>query len=146
MDKTFSAEFLLNIHRELEIKAPAAAVFDSILEQCGPAMATPDGKSLQMKLEAWPGGRWFRDTGHNTGHMWGHVQVIKPPTLLELCGPMFMSYPVMSHIQYRVSEKNGMSTLSFTHRAMGEITAEHREGVQMGWEMMVNQIKQRAER
>ena len=46
-----------------------------------------------MVIEPWPGGRWYRDLGNNAGHLWGHVQVIKPPTLLELCGPMFMSFP-----------------------------------------------------
>ena len=25
-----------------------------------------------MKLEAWPGGRWFRDLGDGNGHLWGH--------------------------------------------------------------------------
>ena len=41
-----------------------------------------------MKIEPWPGGRWYRDLGNNAGHLWGHVQVIKPPTLLEICGPL----------------------------------------------------------
>jgi hypothetical protein len=45
-----------------------------------------------MILEQWPGGRWSRDHGNGIGHLWGHVQVIKPPVLLELSGLMFMSY------------------------------------------------------
>ncbi len=32
---------------------------------------------MPMKLEAWPGGRWFRDLGDGNGHLWGHVQAIK---------------------------------------------------------------------
>ena len=41
---------------------------------------------MPFKLEAWPGGRWFRDLGNNAGHLWGHVRVIKPPALLEISG------------------------------------------------------------
>ena len=54
---------------------------------------------MPMVLEEWPGGRWFRDLGSGQGHLWGFVQVIKPPTLIEIQGPMFMSYPVAGHVQ-----------------------------------------------
>ena len=146
MDTTLPADFLLNVHREIQIDAPIAIVFDALIEQSGTGLTGPDGKSMQLKLEAWPGGRWFRDLGNNTGHLWGHVQVIKPPTLLEICGPMFMSYPVAAHIQYRLTEKAGVTTLALTHRAIGEIAAEHRAGVGMGWEKILGQIKDRARR
>jgi hypothetical protein len=84
--------------------------------------------------------------GNNTGHFWGHVQVIKPPTILELCGPMFMSYPVASHVQYRLVETDGKTKLSLTHRAIGLIAAEHRAGVVMGWTYIINQIKAKSAR
>jgi hypothetical protein len=29
--------------------------FAALLEQLGPGNETPDGKSLNMKIEAWPG-------------------------------------------------------------------------------------------
>jgi len=134
----------LFIQQEIQIDAPAKAVFEAILEQYGPGFADMEGKSLNLKLEAWPGGRWFRDLGNNTGHFWGHVQVIKPPTLLEINGPMFMSYPAASHLQYRVAEKNGKSLLTLTHRAFGEIPPEHKEGVQKGWQTILSRIAERA--
>ena len=59
---------------------------------------------MQMILEQWPGGRWFRDRGNGIGHLWGHVQVIKPPVLLELSGPLLMSYPAMNHIEVRLDQ------------------------------------------
>jgi hypothetical protein len=71
---------------------------------------------MPMKIELWPGGRWYRDLGNNTGHLWAHVQVIKPPKLLELCGPMFMSYPATNHVQYRLVEEAGKTRLTLTHR------------------------------
>jgi hypothetical protein len=144
MATTLPAENVLHIHQEIEIAAPIATVFESMLEQIGPGADRPDGQPMPMKLEAWPGGRLFRDLGNNTGHFWGHVQVIKPPTLLEIIGPMFMSYPVMSHVQYRLTEQGRSTLLSLTHRAIGEIDPEHRKGVNMGWTHILARIKQRS--
>lgn len=137
-------EFVLHIEKEIDIAAPAAAVFEALLEQLGPGADRPDGTPMPMKLEAWPGGRWYRDLGNNAGHFWGNVQVIKPPNLLEITGPMFMSYPVMSHVQYRVKEQSGGSKLVVLHRAIGDIAAEHRQGVNKGWEHILSRIRGRA--
>jgi hypothetical protein len=64
----------LEMTRDEEIAAPIEVVFETILEQMGELNETPDGAPLPMKIEPWPGGRWFRDLGNNTGHLWGHVQ------------------------------------------------------------------------
>lgn len=148
MDKTLASpeNFTLRIEREIQINAPASIVFESILEQSGPGFVTPEGKSMQLKLEAWPGGRWYRDLGNNAGHFWGLVQVIKPPTLLEITGPMFMSHPVISHLQYRLTETAGSTRLALIHRAFGEIPAEFRQDIDKGWDRILNQIKNRARR
>ncbi len=94
----------MEIVKEEEIAAPIDVVFETILEQMGPENRNPGGP-MPMKLEAWPGGRWFRDLGNNAGHYWGTVQAIKPPALLEICGPLFMSYPAMSNVQYRLRKR-----------------------------------------
>src|ERR1700722_1839807 len=129
--KVAAAIQTLNIVKERQIAAPMDVVFETLLEPHGPLAA------MALKLEAWPGGRWYRDLGDNAGHLWGHVQVIKPPKLLEICGPMFMSYPVASHLQYRLVEKDGGTQLTLTHQAIGLITPEHMEGVNKGWGEMV---------
>ncbi len=143
---TVPSELLLHIHQEVHIAAPPRVAFEALLEQLGPANDTPDGQPLALRLEAWPGGRWFRDLGGNAGHLWGHVQVIKPPTLLEICGPMFMSYAAMNHVQYRLTEARGGTLLALTHRAFGEIAPDHRTGVSMGWGHMMKRIVERAMR
>ena len=122
-----------------EIAAPADIVFESILEQMGPMNATPE-KPMPMKLEAWPGGRWFRDLGDNTGHFWGVVQAIKPPSLLEIHGPLFMSTPAVSNLQYRLKEENGVTQLHFVHRAMGW-TGDASLGIDSGWGNMMQRIR-----
>lgn len=136
---------LLCIEKEVLIAAPVEIAFESLLEELGPANEIPGGKSMPMVLEAWPGGRWFRDLGHNNGHFWGHVQVIKAPTLLEIVGPLFMSYPSANHVQYRLTTEGIGTKLKLTHRAWGEIAAEHREGVDQGWGYKVERVKLLAE-
>jgi uncharacterized protein YndB with AHSA1/START domain len=135
----------LNVVKEIEIAASPETVFESILEEMGPGSVLPDGKPFPMKVEAWPGGRWYRDLGNNTGHLWGHVQVIKPPALLEICGPMFMSYPAASHVQYRLTAEGDGTRLKLTHRALGLIPQEHREGVVEGWSHGLKRIRDIAE-
>ena len=129
----------LHVVKEVLIAAPADVVFQTILEPHGPM------KEMGMKLEPWPGGRWFRDLGNNTGHLWGHVQVIKPPTLLEIWGPMMMSYPAVNHVQYRLTAERSGTLLSFVHRGMGLILPQHREGMPKGWDHWTDRIRQRAE-
>jgi uncharacterized protein YndB with AHSA1/START domain len=137
----------LEVLKDEEIAAPIDIVFETILEQMGPFNETPDGVSLRMKLEAWPGGRWFRDFGDNTGHLWGHVQAIKPPTLLEIYGPLFMSTPATSNVQYRLTEENGVTRVRFAHRAIGQIPENIHDGVGVngGWTHQITRIREAAE-
>jgi uncharacterized protein YndB with AHSA1/START domain len=134
------------IRKEIEIDAPIEVSFAAVLEELGPGSVMPDGKPFPMKIEPWPGGRWYRDLGNNTGHLWGHVQVIKPPTLLEICGPMPMSYPAANHVQYRLKAEGGRTRVTLLHRAMGLIPAEHRDGMPEGWEHGLKRVRELAER
>jgi uncharacterized protein YndB with AHSA1/START domain len=134
------------IHQEVQVDAPIETTFQSLLDELGPDSQMPNGQSLAMKLEPWPGGRWYRDLGNNAGHLWGHVQVIKPPTLLEIIGPMPMSYPAVNHIQYRLKEEGGKTSLTFVHRAMGLLLPEHRDGMPQGWQHWLGRVRDLAER
>ena len=131
------------IVKDEEIAAPINIVFETILEQMGPFNSTPE-KSMPMKLEAWPGGRWYRDLGEDTGHFWGLVQAIRAPSLLEICGPLFMSTPAVSNIQYRLTEESGLTRVRFVHRAMGWI-GEAERGVDTGWTDLITRIRKAAE-
>ena len=136
----------LEIKREEHIAAPIEIVFETVLEHLGPHMETGPRSPLPMTLEACPGGRWFRDLGNSAGHLWGHVQVIKPPVLLEICGPFCMSYPAMNHLQYRLTEVGNETHLALHHRAVGHIIAEHRDGMPQGWAHDMAMIRVAAER
>jgi Activator of Hsp90 ATPase homolog 1-like protein len=135
----------LNITQEIEVRAPMDVTFAALLEQIGPGNDTPDGKPMPLKIEPWPGGRWYRDLGGDNGHFWGHVQAIKRPTLLEITGPLFMSYPAVSNVQYRLSEQDGGTLIKFHHTALGLIQDEHREGTVKGWTHIHARVRARAE-
>jgi Activator of Hsp90 ATPase homolog 1-like protein len=136
----------ISISNEIEIEAPIEIAFEAMLEEIGPGGEMPGGKPFPRVIEPWPGGRWYRDLGDNSGHLWGHVQVIKPPILLELCGPMFMAFPAVNHVQYRLTADGEGTRLNFTHRAMGPIPEEVREGVGHGWDHSLKRIAEIASR
>lgn len=140
----------LEIREEVLIAAAPDIAFQALLDELGPGSVMPDGRPFPMRIEPWPGGRWYRDLGeaggHQYGHLWGHVQVIKAPTLLELTGPMPMSYPAINHVQYRLKAESANTRLTLLHRAMGLIPAEHREGMPEGWKHALGRIKAVAER
>jgi hypothetical protein len=103
-----------------------------------------------MKLEAWPGGRWYRDLGeaggHPYGHLWGHVQVIKAPVLLELTGPMMMSFAAINHLQYRLVPEGNGTRLMIVHRAIGIIPPDLSAGMSLGWDHGLARVRLIAER
>jgi uncharacterized protein YndB with AHSA1/START domain len=138
-------DFTLDVEQHIEIKASPEKVFPAMLHNFGKGNTRPDGESLQLELEAKPGGRWYRDRGNGIGHLWGFVQVIKAPELLELSGPMFMSYPALNHVELKVTKTPAGSKVTLRHRALGMIDPEHRKGVNTGWKHMLEQLKKASE-
>jgi len=139
-------ELTLTITQQIQVNAPLDATFAALLEEMGPHNEGPDGTPLPMKIEARPGGRWYRDLGHDNGHLWGHVQAIKRPTLLEITGPLFMSYATISNLQYRLTPVDGGTLVSFKHSAMGLILDEHRAGLGSGWAPLLDRVRRAAEK
>jgi len=134
-------EMTLDLEQHVEVKADIGDVFKGVLHRFGEGSTNLNGESLQMTLEPWPGGRWFRDRGNGIGHLWGHVQVIKPPVLLELSGPMFMSYPALNHVELRLEQVTGGTKVSLRHRSIGLLDAAHREGIGKGWSHYLDNIR-----
>ena len=135
----------LTIDKEIQVKAPIDVTFAALLEQLGPSNETLDGKSLSMKIEAWPGGRWYRDLGEDNGHFWANVKAIMRPTLLEFAGPLFASFPFVSSVQYRLSEVDGGTLIKFRHAALGIVPEGQKAGMDKGWNSMHERVRQHAE-
>jgi uncharacterized protein YndB with AHSA1/START domain len=138
-------DLTLNLNQEIHVRAPLETTFAALLEQIGPENDTPEGKPMPMKIEPWPGGRWFRDLGGDNGHFWGNVQAIKRPTLLEITGPLFLSYPVISNVQYRLAEVDGGTLITFRHSALGFIPDDIKSGMTRGWTHIHDRVRQKAE-
>jgi uncharacterized protein YndB with AHSA1/START domain len=136
----------LSISEEVHIQAPIAATFAALLEELGPSNKGQNNVPMPMTLEAWPGGRWFRDLGDGNGHLWGHVQAIKRPTLLEITGPLMMSFGVASNLQYRLREENGGTSIALRHSALGLFPDGYREALGQGWPLLVERIRRRVEK
>jgi uncharacterized protein YndB with AHSA1/START domain len=139
-------DLVLDIEQHVEIKASPEKVFPAVLFRFGEGSTREDGQSMQLTIEPKPGGRWYRDRGNGIGHLWGFVQVIKPPTLLELSGPMFMSYPAINHLEIKVEKTDSGSRVTLRHRAIGMITDEHRKGMPTGWNHMLQDVKKDSEK
>jgi hypothetical protein len=137
----------INITEEIRVRASLAATFAALLEEMGPSNQGQHGVPMPMTLEPWPGGRWFRDLGDGNGHLWGHVQAIKRPTLLEIAGPLMMSFAVASNVQYRLKEADGGTLITLRHTALGLFPPDgYRDALGQGWTMIFDRIRRRVER
>ena len=136
----------LDITEEIHVRSSLTATFAALLEEMGPSNEGQNSVPMPMVLEPWPGGRWFRDLGDKNGHLWGHVQAIKQPTLLEITGPLMMSFAVASNLQYRLKEIDGGTLITLRHTALGLFPDGYREALSQGWPNMFDRIRRRVEK
>jgi uncharacterized protein YndB with AHSA1/START domain len=146
MTTTALANDTFTIKEEIRVRASLEKTFASLLEEMGARNQTPDGTPLPMVIEPRPGGRWFRDLGADNGHLWGLVQSIKRPTLLEVWGPLFMSTGATSNLMYRLSEEDGSTRISFTHTVVGPFPEDQRSQIGSGWAALHARVRAAAER
>ena len=135
----------LTVTEEISVRASLEQTFDSLLVQMGRQNQAPDGSPLPMILETHPGGRWFRDLGGDNGHLWGFVQSIKRPALLEIWGPLFMSTAATSNLLYRLRETPDGTVISFTHTLVGPFPEDHRPRLASGWAALHVRVRAAAE-
>ena len=149
MDQAVQAvknELVMDIEQTLEIKAAPEKVFEGLIQHLTNMEGEPGKPALKLKLERKPGGRWFRDLGSDSGHLWGFVQSIKPPTLLEIFGPLMLSYPVAGHLIVRLTPTSTGTKLVFKNQVFGPIPDEFRDGMPEGWRQMLDALKRDVER
>jgi hypothetical protein len=135
----------LTITEEILVRASIETAFASLLAHLGPLNENPEGGPLPMILEAKPGGRWYRDFGADNGHLWGFVQSINRPSLLELWGPLFMSTANTNNVLYRLSEVDGGTMISFKHTLVGPVPDGYRDRMTTGWKAVTARVKKQAE-
>ena len=136
----------LDITEEIRVRSSLTATFAALLEEMGPSNEGHNGTPMPMTLEPWPGGRWFRELGDNNGHLWGHVQAIKRPTLLEITGPLMMSFAVVSNLQYRLKEADGGTLITLHQTALGLFPDGYRDALSQGWPLLFERLRRRVEK
>jgi hypothetical protein len=135
----------LTVTEEILVRASLEKTFASLLVQLGPENENGEGQALPMVIEPFPGGRWYRDLGGENGHLWGFVQSVKRPVLLEIWGPLFMSTAATSNIQYRLTETPEGTLLTFKHTLVGPFPEEHRQRMSSGWTLLNHRVRKGAE-
>jgi uncharacterized protein YndB with AHSA1/START domain len=140
-----SEQQTFTITEEISVRAPIERTFKSLVAQMGRLNETPQGTPLPMVLELHPGGRWYRELGGDNGHLWGFVQSVKRPTLLEIWGPLFLSTAASSNLTYRLSETSEGTLIKFAHTVFGPFPEEHRSQLATGWGALHARVRQAAE-
>ena len=133
------------ITEDIDVRASIEQTFNSLIAQMGRLNEGPEGTPLPMVLEPHPGGRWYRELGGDNGHLWGFVQSIKRPTLLEIWGPLFLSTGATSNLMYRLSETPDGTLIAFTHKLIGPFPEDHRPKLAQGWAAMHARVRKAAE-
>jgi hypothetical protein len=135
----------LTIEFTLETRVAASLhhTFDALLDELGPHNVGMGDVPMPMVLEPRPGGRWFRDLGDDNGHCWGTVQAIRRPTLLEISGPLMMSFAVSSNVQYRLKLDGDETVMSFRHSALGLFPEGFRDHLTSGWTAIAERVQRR---
>ena len=133
------------ITEDITVHASIDQTFASLIAQMGRLNELPDGTPMPMVIEPRPGGRWYRELGGDNGHLWGFVQSIKRPTLLEIWGPLFMSTAASSNVMYRLSETSEGTLIKFTHTLAGPFPDDHRPRIATGWTALHARVRKAAE-
>lgn len=135
----------INIETRAVVNAPIARVYEGLIFRMTDGNRGEGDSLMPMVLERRPGGRWYRDLGNDAGHLWGHVQSIRPPSLLEIFGPLFMSLPVANNLIVRLTEVEGGTEIVLKHTAAGPIEDDWEEGVKEGWEEWLSDVRKDCE-
>ena len=69
MSTNTQENIITEINQEIEVLATPEATFRGLIDQLTHLNSGEEGKSMHLKLEEWPGGRWYRDLGDDTGHL-----------------------------------------------------------------------------
>lgn len=145
MTTTIAESQTFTVTEEIAVRASLDQTFQSLIANMGRLNQTPEGAPLPMILEPRPGGRWYRDLAGDDGHLWGFVQSIKRPTLLEIWGPLFVSTAATSNLLYRLSETPEGTLIRFTHTLVGPFPEDHRPRLISGWTALHARVRKDAE-
>ncbi len=143
-DKAISTATLTDIHIEQNVTIHAAPedVFKALTQDISLWWTAPyfhlGEAARRLVLEPKVGGRLFEDIGNNEGLLLATVMAIKSPIELRLMGPMGMGGgPVQGVVQLQLEAKEKSTLLKLSHRAIGDVNEETKNGYSAGWEQLL---------
>jgi uncharacterized protein YndB with AHSA1/START domain len=108
---------------ELPIHAPKAKVWKALVEDTSfwwPRNFYTNTAAKSFHIEPRLGGRMYEDWGHGQGLIWYNVFGVDAPNSIHLQGHLVPPYgPAQSLLVLRLSETNGMTTLSLSDSTIG---------------------------
>jgi len=137
---------------EIHINAPIAKVWDTVLNRTSdwwPGDFLCHEGSKEIKMEPFVGGRIYEETADGKSLLWGTLVNIHPNKTLEFIGhstPQFGG-PSLSMGKYELTESESNSTnLQFTNVIMGNCSDEGTQMVTEGWNYLLGELKNFAEK
>jgi len=111
----------LGITEEIHVRASLDRDIAALTRAAGaPQRRDLSAGRADMKLEAWPGGRWFTASwAAKNGHLWGVVQGHFSGRQAEITGAVFMSLSGVSSVAVPLEPERCGTLLIFHHRALG---------------------------
>ncbi len=133
----------LAIEQEVRINAPASKVFAALV---GNIDGWWDDNSRweaysRMTIEPQLGGRLLEEWNGGSA-MFGIVTRLVPDKVLEITGNHGLEGAATGPILYDLSEQDGVTTVKFSHYAIGMISERKRTGFTEGWGVLLNNLKE----
>jgi DNA-binding transcriptional ArsR family regulator/uncharacterized protein YndB with AHSA1/START domain len=142
MDHSNQAQ-VFRIEQEVVINAPRQEVFKALTEKAGDwweFRIAPKGVRSTFSFDAVPGGQFIERWGENDGAVWGNVYYVNAPEEIRIHGHLGMQGAVTSAYTYRLTEKDGVTTLQLSHTASGVIEEEWEESHNHGWKHLLGTL------
>jgi uncharacterized protein YndB with AHSA1/START domain len=122
------------IEQEIIIQAPPDQVFDALTVQIGEWWHHRFEAGSTVSLEPKVGGRFYEDFGDGGGALFAVVNYLKRPEQVTMTGPMGMSGPILGSISFTLEAQEFGTVVKLSHKVIGEVSEEHRQGYSAGWE------------
>ncbi len=136
----------MTIGLETGLDAMPSAVFNALTDGIGwwwgapYLMSAPD--TLDLTLEARPGGLMLEQADGQNGAVWGMVEEVKRHSRLVLSGRMSMSDAVCGVVRFDLAPACGGTRLTLTHTALGRLDDRTQERFEAGWrDLLMTRLK-----
>ena len=127
----------IHIEQEVRINAPAAQVFDSLLDVNSWWNRRYSNTSAALVLEDKIGGRFYELFQGEEGALYGIVTHLEQGKQLIVSGSIGMSAAITALIQFDLEAQGDSTLVKLSHRAIGQIDETTIQNYSRGWEELI---------